>query len=225
SRETGRGRSSDHRSDIFTFGAILYEMLTGQRAFHGDTAADTMSAILHKEPPDLAESKPNLSLPIQRIVRHCLEKSPEQRFQSASDIAFDLETLSDVSGQSTTAPLLAMRPRKWALAQTALTALLAVLAAGFAIAYFKRTPQPVQTVRFSFAGESGAYGAIDLFNVFILQMAFSPDGRFLVFPAPYLEGKNVLWLRELNHTAATPLIGTEDATYPFWSPDDKFIGF
>ncbi|HYK42206.1 MAG TPA: serine/threonine-protein kinase, partial [Thermoanaerobaculia bacterium] len=97
SPEQVRGRSADARSDIFSFGAILYEMLSGKRAFHGDSAADTMSAILREEPPDLSVTNANISPGLDRIVRHCLEKSPEQRFHSAHDVAFALEELTDVS--------------------------------------------------------------------------------------------------------------------------------
>ena len=100
SPEQVRGVAVDSRSDIFAFGAILYEMLSGKRAFHGDTPADTMSAILKEEPPDLAETNRNVSPALERIVQHCLEKSPEQRFHSARDVAFDLETLSAISGSS-----------------------------------------------------------------------------------------------------------------------------
>ena len=100
SPEQVRGKPADGRSDIFSFGAILYEMLSGKRAFHGDSAADTMSAILKEDPPDLAVTNQNLSPGIERIVRHCLEKSPEQRFHSAHDVAFALEALSGLSAPS-----------------------------------------------------------------------------------------------------------------------------
>src|SRR5271155_1606022 len=98
SPEQVRGTAVDARSDIFSFGAILYEMLSGERAFHGETAADTMSAILREEPPELNETNRNVSPALERMVQHCLEKNPEQRFHSASDIAFDLEHLTGVSG-------------------------------------------------------------------------------------------------------------------------------
>jgi len=98
SPEQVRGRAADPRSDIFSFGAILYEMLTGRRAFKGETAADTLTAILKEEPPEVSDTRPSVSPALERIVRHCLEKNPEARFQSARDLAFDLEALAGVSG-------------------------------------------------------------------------------------------------------------------------------
>ena len=94
SPEQVRGKPADKRSDLFSFGTILYEMLAGQRAFRGDTAADTITAILTKEPPDLSQTNKDVSPGLDRIVRHCLEKNPEERFESARDVAFDLEALS-----------------------------------------------------------------------------------------------------------------------------------
>ncbi len=98
--EQVRGKPADARADLFALGAILYEMLTGQRAFRGDTSADTMTAILTKDPPEFGSAHAQVSPALDRIVRHCLEKSPEERFQSARDVAFDLETLSSVSGSA-----------------------------------------------------------------------------------------------------------------------------
>ncbi len=103
SPEQVRGQDVDHRSDIFSFGTILYEMVSGARAFQGDTPADTMSAILHSEPRDLtALTGDAVSPALERIVRHCLEKEPGRRFQSARDLAFDLETVSGIPGAMAT---------------------------------------------------------------------------------------------------------------------------
>ena len=100
SPEQLRGQPADRRSDLFSFGAILYEMLSGQRAFRGDTAADTITAILTKEPPDLSQTNREIHPGLDRILRHCLEKNPEERFESARDLAFDLEALSGISGSA-----------------------------------------------------------------------------------------------------------------------------
>jgi serine/threonine protein kinase len=115
SPEQVRGVAVDARSDIFSFGAILYEMLSGKRAFHGETAADTMSAILREDPAELSETNRNVSPALERIVHHCLEKSPEQRFHSASDVAFDLEHLSGISSSAArVAPVAAAASRgRW----------------------------------------------------------------------------------------------------------------
>src|SRR5215468_2314917 len=106
SPEQLRGQAVDHRSDIFSFGAIFYEMLSGRRAFHGGSRAETMSAILKEDPPDLSETNKNIAPALERVVHHCLEKNREARFHSASDLAFALEALSgatSISGQTVTA--------------------------------------------------------------------------------------------------------------------------
>src|SRR5436190_14529559 len=110
SPEQARGQAVDHRSDIFSFGSILYEMLSGRRAFHGESAADTMSAILKEDPPELSQTNQNVAPALERVVDHCLEKNPQGRFQSARDLAFALEALSgstSVSSQTVTVPAVA----------------------------------------------------------------------------------------------------------------------
>src|SRR6202171_3115168 len=139
SPEQVRGRPADARSNIFSFGAILYEMLSGKRAFHGDSAADTMSAILREDPPDLSVTNQNISPGLDRIVRHCLEKNPEQRFHSAHDLAFDLESLSSISAPGGVTPRLAAGGRRFRPVAAAVTAsLLVALAAGFLLGGFLR---------------------------------------------------------------------------------------
>lgn len=223
SPEQVRGQTLDQRSDIFSFGAILYEMLSGRRAFHGESAADTMSAVLKEDPPELSESNKTVSPALERVVNHCLEKNPGARFHSATDLAFALEALSgsaSVSNQTVTVP--ALTPgrisgnRLWMV-----LAAVAVLAAiAFAILYFRRPPVPeAHTVRFfvqppdqgTISGGGGQH--------------VSPDGLRLVFPVTGPDGRRLLWTRPIDSLTAQPLAGTEDASNPFWSPDSRFIGF
>jgi Tol biopolymer transport system component len=170
SPEQVRGKPADARSDIFSFGAILYEMLAGQRAFRGDSAADTMSAILKEEPPDLSATNQNVSPGLERVVRHCLEKNPEQRFHSAHDVAFDLEALSGVSQPRTAAvtPSLGrMRIPAWLVAVLALVAGLAI-----GRTFWKATPPaPVTFRRLTFQ------------RGFITSARFAPDGQSVVYGA------------------------------------------
>ncbi len=134
SPEQVKGKPADARSDIFAFGAVLYEMLSGQRAFHRDSAAETMSAILKEEPPDLSATNRSVQPGLERIVRHCLEKNPEERFHSAHDLAFDLEALSGLSGSApaATAAEKASRMPRMPLAFAAASVLVALAAGYFA---------------------------------------------------------------------------------------------
>jgi serine/threonine protein kinase/Tol biopolymer transport system component len=176
SPEQVRGKPSDPRSDIFAFGAILYEMLSGKRAFHGDSAADTMSAILKEEPADLAETNRNVSPALERIVRHCLEKNPAERFQSARDVAFNLEALSDITGSSRTGlrPIPEYRtPRRWLLP---LVGALLVLASWAAI---------YRVGRGQAAAPNPSFHEITFRNGSIWDARFAPDGQTVIYGAAW----------------------------------------
>jgi eukaryotic-like serine/threonine-protein kinase len=141
SPEQVRGKAADHRTDIFAFGAVLYEMLTGKRAFRNETAAETMSAILNEDPPAVSQTVPTAPAALQRVLQRCLEKNPEQRFQSASDLAFALEALSDsgsVSTETTVRRPAARRVQLWTAAALVVVAL-AGATAGYL--YFHRAPK------------------------------------------------------------------------------------
>ena len=173
SPEQVRGKAADPRSDIFAFGAILYEMLSGKRAFHGDSTVDTMSAILKEDPPELAKTNRNVSPALERIVRHCLEKNPAERFQSASDVAFNLEALTDIS-TSTRGGVRAMPEeparRRWLLPLLGGLLLLASWVAGYRFARRGAVTNPtfhevtfrsgtIWAARFAPGGQTIIYGA------------------------------------------------------------------
>ena len=111
SPEQVRGQAADHRSDIFSFGCILYEMISGQRAFKGDSSVETMNAILKEEPPEISQTRHDLPPGLERVVQHCLEKSPDERFQSARDLAFQIDALSSPSATTTGGTRLGAAPR------------------------------------------------------------------------------------------------------------------
>ncbi len=172
--EQVRGQPADHRSDIFSFGAILYEMLSGQRAFKHDSAPETLTAILKEDPPDLTRLDQKISPGLERIVRHCLEKNPEERFQSARDLAFGLDSLSNLSGLST--PALEIAPRKryqvlvpWILP---LLALLIVLSTGFLKWNRAEATQPL-------------YHQLTFRRGNLHMARFAPDGQTVVYGAAW----------------------------------------
>ena len=176
SPEQVKGLAADHRSDLFSFGAILYEMLSGKRAFQGDTSAETMTAILKQDPAELTETNRSVPPALERIVRHCLEKNPEERFQSARDVAFNLGNLSEMSGGSA-AMRAAKAPRRWAAVFPALAGfLLLLLVADHWL--WPRHEAASAPVFHRLTYESGT----------VNSARFSPDGHTVVFSAAW-EGR------------------------------------
>ncbi|HKR26860.1 MAG TPA: serine/threonine-protein kinase, partial [Acidobacteriaceae bacterium] len=174
SPEQVRGATVDARTDIFSFGAVLYEMLTGVRAFKRDTAAETMTAILHEEPPDQLESARQIPPALDRIVRHCLEKSPDHRFQSARDLAFDLESASNVTA-SAGLPAAKAGPRYAWWRYVAAAVAIAVLGGWIAWKLLSST-KPVTGSQFhQLTFRRGAFG----------DGRFTPDGQSVIFTAAW----------------------------------------
>jgi serine/threonine protein kinase len=223
SPEQVRGRPADARSDIFSFGAILYEMLSGKRAFHGDSAADTMSAILREDPPDLSSTNRLIAPALDRIVRHCLEKNPEARFHSAHDLAFDLDALSGSQVADTQAAVSPPRRPKItnALVAVAVIGLLLVVALAVLAGLRSRREPAAHAMRFAIPIPPGtAYSRSPLSRA----VSISPDGTRLAIEA-ISKGRSRLYLRPLDSDEAVELEGSLDATFPFWSPDSRFIAF
>lgn len=214
------GEEADHRSDIFAFGVVLYEMLSGRPAFKRDSRMATVSAILKEEPRELTVQ--DLSMAVERVVRRCLEKSPERRFHSAHDLAFALETLSgsSVSSRALTHLQNSRRPALKLIAPWILAVLFGLIAA---ISLWRKTAPvtvattgPLAPMRFTIAPpDQGRFRSL----------ALSPDGRWLVFTAMDSTGRPQLYVHAFESAATRPLPGTEDASQPFWSPDSRAVGF
>jgi eukaryotic-like serine/threonine-protein kinase len=219
------GKETDARTDIFAFGAVLYEMATGQKAFMGVSQASLIGAILHTEPRPISTIQPMTPPALDRVVKTCLAKDPEDRWQSAGDVGKELKWIAEGSAAGAAAPALVAsrrRPLEWiAWSGFAIAGLSAAILAAALLrqAARARNVRPVRafitapektTFRFHFAGG---------------PPALSPDGRKLVFSAATSDGKRLLWVRPLESLAAQPLPGTEDAGSPFWSPDGRFVGF
>ncbi len=228
SPEQLRGKPTDHRSDIFSFGAILYEMLSGKRAFRGESKAETMSAILREDPSELSETHKTINPALERVVQHCLEKNPEERFHSASDLAFAIQALSGsaaISGQMVAMAAQLERPKlgkyfPWIVA--GIFALTSIILLPFAIPSFKHAPARANVTRSAILPpENTSFLALNLFAV-------SPDGLRLAFIARDAKGQAMLWMRPLDALTAQPLAGTDGISTgspPFWSPDSRLIAF
>jgi serine/threonine protein kinase/Tol biopolymer transport system component len=220
--EQVRGRSVDHRADIFSFGAVLYEMLSGRRAFHGDSAIETLNAILKEEPAAITDTNPNITAGLERVVWHCLEKSPDHRFQSASDVAFALESVSGVSTHASQQTLTrdAIPSKRWPRERLIWLAVCLLLLAGMsalAVAYFAHSEPNTRAVRLALTTPDK--------STFPAHVTISPDGLLVAFTASNAEGKRELWVRSLDSDKAQPLGGTEGALTPFWSPDSRSLGY
>jgi len=226
------GGEADARSDIFAFGAVLYQMLTGQRAFQGKNPASIIASILKEEPRPMAAIAPAVPRTLQRIVASCLAKDPDERHQSIHDLKRELQWIADAVGEDSqhgaapgTAAAAAAGPRgKTGWIAAALLG--AAAAAGWGLyALSTRPPQepPSPTVRFSIAQPAGT--TLKFFAASEPDLAISPDGRSIVFTAIADNGVQTLWLRPLDSLESHPLAGTEGGRDPFWSSDGRFVGF
>ena len=218
SPEQVKGKPADARSDIFAFGAVFYEMLSGKRAFHGDSAGETMASILREDPPELSVTNQSISPGLERIVRHCLEKNPERRFQSSSDIAFALQTLSETSASAFAgAPRLSDRRVPRGLLWGTAGLLAGAIAATLTIGHGSSRTSVGRPIRFEVAAPQD--------QRVVGTVALAQDGSRLAFAARGPGGSRVLWIRALGDPKAEMLRGTEGAELPFWSPDGRSLGF
>ncbi len=220
--EQARGRPIDRRIDIWAFGCVLYECLAGKRAFAGETLSDVLAAVLEKE-PDWTQLPAGVAAHVRRLLERCLTKDPRERLRDIGDARLELGAHAGAAASATAA----RRSTRSLIALVTVAALGGALATGLAcwprLASGPGVAPAGSPIRFQIPPPAGS-----LFNFSGRDagpVAFSPDGKWLVFAATDPLGKKQLYLRALDRLAATPLAGTEGGTYPFWSPDSRDLGF
>jgi len=221
SPEQIQGMEADARSDIFAFGVMLFEMVTGKRTFEGKTQASVVGQILAVDPPSVRTLRPETPPGLERVIRLCLDKDPDERIQTAHDLKLQLQAIAETPSTTPQAPVV-VRARRNRLPWVA-AGILAVAAIAFAVAYLQTQRAPQVSVR--------SYILPPEKSTFLLTgnesgpPVLSPDGLRIAFVAKNADGKQVLWVRPLNSAVAQPMAGTDNATYPFWSADSRYVAF
>ncbi len=224
SPEQAKGKVVDKRTDIWAFGCVLYEMLTGKRAFGGDDVTDTLAEIIKGE-PDWSALPSDTPSAVQKLIVWCLKKDRKERAPDIAVARFEignaLTSPAVMQPGASDAPRNTPRSAVWQAA--AVLFLMSTVALG-TFAYFRQTSNAAETIRFSFQPPDGWSVPSDITGG-LSVLAVSRDGRRIAFVAQQKGGKRLLWVRQLDVLAAQPLTGTDEATSPFWSPDGRYLGF
>src|SRR5262249_43555142 len=212
SPEQAKGRQVDRRADIFAFGCVLYEMLTGRPTFDGEDVSEILAHVLTRE-PDWTRLPVKVSSRVRDLLRLCLEKNVKNRCNDAADVRLliELALKEPVTEAAPPQGLPRTRERLW----ISLAVVLLIGIAALSAVHFRENPPAVPVLRYSIAAPE---------NSSVHSFAISPDGRYVAIAAN-INGKQQLWLRALDALQAQAMPFTEDATYPFWSPDSRYIGF
>src|SRR5579862_1820255 len=223
SPEQIEGKEADARSDIFALGSVLYEMASGKRPFEGKSQISLASAILEKDPEPLSTIKPMTPPAFEYTVNTCLQKNPDDRFQTAHDVKLQLQWIGSSSSSTgmKTMPAIA-QPRRRYLAWTA-AAVVVLLLIGIAAALLTRPAPWMQVTRTMINPPEKA--VLNLSGDAAGPPVLSADGKMLAFAATKQDGSTAIWVRPLDSLEAQPLQGSENAVFPFWSPDSRSLGF
>jgi len=215
------GIEADARTDIFAFGALLYEMATGRRAFEGTSKTSLIAAIVSSQPPPISSLTPMTPPALDHIVRKCLEKDPDDRWQSAHDVAGELRWVSEAGSQAGVATAITVRRRSRERLAWVLAGLLAIIAAALAAGFVRRAPVAAPPFRATLMPPPDT--ALIPFDV--LGLSLSADGSQLAFVSNSSDGSRQIWIRNLGELTAHAVPETRGGSYPFWSPDGRYLGF